>query len=344
MEVCMKNFIVSLVVFVLFMGCQSTQSVRDSSQGVKPASESGTIITAQKTFVRDWQGRSLNEPAIPVWLGPATRGDYTLYQSAFKINTGSEIYRNSEATGADVRAATMRADLAYSRKIARELQQSINVYAAESARAGNMNEATAQAIQERTSTETHVDITGHQKKTEFWQLLETEDISSGQMTKNYIAYQIYAINPNVWTQTTAKYIREVIGELPRELSLEAQEVNDMMIAMINDARFPKVLSQEQAKVQVDAQKKMVDAQISLIPAEQRAAAQAELARIIQQGATERTQIVADSRTVQIQAVADAHQTAYLSGNPVYTAAASTTVADADWVNAMALASPLLYGD
>lgn len=340
----MKCFIVGFIIVVLLAGCQSVKSANDSGQGVKPQSESGTVIAAQKTYIRDWQGRNLNEPAIPLWLGPATRGDYSQYQSAFYVANGSEIYRNSEAIGADVRAATMRADMAYSRKIARELQQSISVYAAESARAGNISEATAQAIQERTSTESHVDITGHQKKTEFWQLLETEDASTGQMTKNYIVYQIYAINPAAWTQTTAKYVREVIGELPMELSIEAQEVNEMMSTMINDARFPQVLNQEQAKAQVEAQKKMVDAQISLMPAEQKAAAQAELIKIVQQGATDRTQIVADSRTARVQAVADAHETAYLSGNPVYTAAASTTAADADWVNAMALASPILYGD
>jgi hypothetical protein len=340
----MKNIITFSLTVVLLVGCQSVQPISKSEQGAKPVSESGTIIAAQKTYIRDWQGRNLNEPAIPVWLGPSTRGDYSLYQSAFGINTGSEIYRNSEAIGADVRAATMRADMAYSRKIARELQQSINVYAAESARAGNISEVTAQAIQERTSTETHVDITGHQKKTEFWQLVETEDASTGQMTKNYIIYQIYAINATTWAQTTAKYIRDVNGELPRELSLEAQEVNEMMSAMIDDARFPQVLSQEQARAQVEAQKKMVDAQVSLMPAEQRAAAQAELAKIVQQGVTERTRIVADSRTAQVQAAADARQTAYLSGNPIYTAAASTTAADADWVNAMSLAAPILYGD
>jgi hypothetical protein len=341
----MKTYYKALTVTIFGMAivlssCGSTPST--SSGTVTPSSNSGITISALKTNIRDWQGRSLDESAIPVWLGPAMRGDYSLYQTSFGENNSSEIYRTSESTGADVRAATMRADMAYARKIARELQQSISVYAAESARAGNMSEATKQAIQEKTMTETHVDITGHQKKTEFWQLLETEDPSTGQMTRNYIVYQIYAINATAWTQTTAKYIREVIGDLAPNLSLEAQEVNDMLSKMIDDSRFPKVLSQEQARNQIEAEKRMVDVQVGLAPAQQKAAAQAELTRITQQGATERTQIVADARTAQTQAVADVQQAAYLSGNPVYTAAATTTAADADWVNARVLASSVLF--
>jgi hypothetical protein len=324
---------------IILAGCASGPG---ANGGAKAAPEAGFSVMAYKTVVRDWQGRTLNEPPIPAWLGPATRGDFEPYQAFFKTPANSGIYRTSEAYGADVQGATMRADMVYARKIARELQQSINVYAAQSASSGGMTKATADAIKEKTSTETHVDITGHQKKTEFWQTLETADPVTGETMRNVVVYQVYEINPTAWTQTTAKYIKDVLGDLPKALTPEEKDVNALLDDMLQKARFPEKLSQEQALARLDAEKRMVDAQINLSPAQQKAAAQLELVKILEQGKTDRTQALANARTSQVQAAADAQETAYLSGNPVYTAAAVTTAADDPWVQARALAAPILF--
>ena len=58
----------------------------------------------------------------------------------------------------------MRANANYARIVARELQQSINVYAAEKARSGSMTDTTKQAIEEVTQTQSNVEITGHENK------------------------------------------------------------------------------------------------------------------------------------------------------------------------------------
>ena len=334
-----RNLFWMTAVALLIAGCASSTA---GTEGVTPSNESGTTIAAMKSTIRDWQGRSLNAPAIPAWLEPATRSDFRPYETASNFQEGSGLFRFSIGYGADVRAATMRADMNYARIIARELQQSISVFAAEQALAGNMDQQTATAIEERTKTQTQADITGHQKRTEFWQLVETEDPKTRRTTRQYVMYQIYSINPDAWAATTAKYIKQVVGDT--SLSREQKVVSDMVTQMMDDARHPTVLSQEQAKAKLDAEQRMLNAQINLMPAQQEAAARAELAKINQDAITARTTAAAEQRTAQTQALADgrAQQAAYLSGDPALKAAASVTPADAAWVNAMRIASSILF--
>lgn len=331
-----KKFVLvsaAVMLFSMFVsGCGSTatNTTPAVTESAKPANESGVTVAAMKTKILDWQGRAANTPAIPSWLASATLGNYSAYETAYNVQAGNNLFRFSIGYGADVRAATMRADLNYARIIAKELQQSISNFAAEKARTGSMTQATASAIEEITKTKSEAEITGHQKKTEFWQMTDAEDPLTGKTTRQVIVYQVWSIDPNAWAATTAKYIREVIGEIPTNLSLEQREVTNMLTQMMDDARHPVVLSQEQAKMKVEAEKRMIDAQINLLPAQQKAAADAELAKINQEAITARTTIRAEQRTAQTQALADGRvqQAAYLSGDPVLMSAASTTTADA----------------
>jgi hypothetical protein len=339
--------VVLMLIVILILGCSSNPAQTKTAlnaESAKPNNESGVTVAAMKTSIRDWQGRALNEPAIPVWLGPASRGDFSQYEAAFNVQAGNGLFRLSIGEGADVRAATMRADMNYARMIAKELHQSISNFSADKARSGSMTQNTASAIEEGATTKSQAEITGHQKKTEFWQLTDAEDPLTGKTTRQVIVYQVYSIDPNAWAATTAKYIREVVGEMPANLSLEQREVNDMVTQMMYDARHPIVLSQEQAKMKLEAEKRMVDAQIDLAPAQQKAATDAELARINQEALTARTAISAEQRTAQTQALADGRvqQAAYLSGDPVLKSAASVTPADAQWVNAMNIAAGILF--
>lgn len=338
----MKKILMGFVAVaaMLMMGCGTTSNLVKSEDVQKIASSSGVEIAGVTTVV-DWDGRSIGAEAIPAWLASAKRGDYSTYISAFK-KKDSDVYRNSTGYGADVRSATMRADMAYARAIARELQQSINVYAAEQARAGNLNDETRQAIEEVTKTQSDAQITGHQKATEFWQRTISIDPLSGEKTSQYIVYQIYQIPANTWAQTTAKYVKDVIGGVADELTPEQDFVKGLVSEMMNDARFPTVMSQEQARQSAEINKKIADAQIGLMPEQQKAAADQALAQIMQDGKTNRTKIVADSKVVQTQAVADASKMAYASGNPVYASAATITGADKEWADAEALAASILF--
>lgn len=287
-------------------------------------------IAGAETTIVDWDGRAAGTDAIQNWLSPAKRGDYSIYITTFK-KKDSDVYRNSIGYGADIRSATMRADMAYARTIARELQQSVNVYAAEQARSGNLSDETRQAIEEVTKTQSNAEITGHQKATEFWQRLITVDPLTNEKSSSYIVYQIYQIPANTWAQTTAKYVRDAIGGIPEELTPEQDFVKGLVGEMLHDARFTTVLSQEEAKQKTEINKKIADAQINLMPAEQKAAADQELAKIMQDGKTER-----------VKAISDAAKVAYSSGNPVYESAPTITAADKDWADAEALAASILF--
>ena len=142
----------------------------------------------------------------------------------------------------------------YARTIARELQQSINVFAAEQARAGNISDATRQAIEEVTQTQSNAEITGHQKATEYWQQVVEVDPVSGEKKSSYIVYHIYQIPANTWAQTTAKYVKQVLGGVADELSPEQDFVKNLVGQMMNDARFPTVMSQEEAKQKAEINK------------------------------------------------------------------------------------------
>lgn len=338
----MKKILIGFAAIAALMAtsCGSTSGV-SSNASTKPASNSGVTVAGKETVVVDWDGRTLGTEATPAWLAPAVRGDFSAYISAFK-KKDSDVYRRSTGTGADVRAATMRADMAYARTIARELQQSINVFAAEQARAGNISDATRQAIEEVTQTQSNAEITGHQKATEYWQQVVEVDPVSGEKKSSYIVYQIYQIPANTWAQTTAKYVKQVLGGVADELSPEQDFVKNLVGQMMNDARFPTVMSQEEAKQKAEINKQMADVQASLAPAQQKAAAEQELAKIMQSGKTERAKIAADASVKKTEAVADAKKAAYLSGSPVYESAATVTAADKEWADAEALAASILF--
>lgn len=319
------------------VGCVSTGEV----VGSEKQSNSGFSILGKETTVVDWDGRTLGAEASPAWLASANRGDFSSFAKAYN-KPENIVFKRSTGTGADVRAATMRADMAYARNIARELQQSINVFAAEQARAGNIGDATRQAIEEVTKTQSNAEITGHQKVVEYWQQVIEVDPITETKSSQYIVYQIYQIEPSIWAQTTAKYVKEVLNGVADELSPEQDFVKDLVGQMMEDARFPTVLSQQEAVQKAEAAKRMADVQAELAPAQQKAAAEQELAKIMQAGHTERTQIVADAKTEQVQAQADVTKTAYLSGSPVYASAATVTAADQEWANAEALAAAILF--
>lgn len=332
----------SIIIGVLITGCATTGTAVNNTGAGKNGNGSNVNIKGKQIDVVDWSGYTLNGPAIPEWLGPAQRNDFVLYRSAYKIPEKNIVCKTSVGTGADVRSATMRADMYYSRKIASELKQSINTFAAEQARAGNVSDKTREAIENVTKVQSDVEITGHQKAIEHWQQIIEEDPLTGERTSKYIVYQIYNIDAITWARTTAKYVKEVLGAIDNELTPEQDVVKGLVAQMMEDARFPTVLSQEQARAKAEASKKMADVQAALAPAQQKAAADQALLQIMQDGKTERTKIIAESKTAQTEALADATKTAYLSGNPVYQSAATITAADQDWVEAEALAASILF--
>ena len=333
----MTTGVIALLVF--FGSCASAPSM-SAGQSSAPSDTSGVKVAANKTYLRDWAGRTVGSEAIPEWLGPAVCGNFTKAKTHFGID--GDVFKLSVGYGADIRAAQMRANANYARIVARELQQSINVYAAEKARSGSMTDTTKQAIEEVTQTKSTVEITGHENKAEFWQTVDEEDAVTGKMTRKVVLYQIYVIPAPTWARTTAKYLKSVLGELPEDLTPDEKDVRDMVKTMMDDARHPTVMSQQEKQQELEYSRKMMDAQVKLAPEKQKAAAQQELIKISQEGKTERTKIAADAQTKQTQARAEAETTAYLSGNKSLQAAATITPADENWLDAMETALSIIY--
>ncbi len=317
----------------------SCASIPNAPQNSAP-SNSNVKVAGNKKYIRDWTGSSLGTEAIPDWLGPALLGNFDKARAHFGID--GDIIKSSEGSGADYRAAQMRANANYARKVARELQQSIAVYAAEKARTGSMSEATKEALEEATQTQSHVEITGHENKADFWQIIDEEDALTGKMQRKCVFYQIYVIPAKTWARTTGKYLKSVLGELPEDLTPEEADVKEMIKTMMDDTRHPKVMTQKEREQELEYSRRMLDAQVDLAPAKQKAAAQQELLKLAQEGKTERAKISADAQTKQVEARADANATAYLSGNKSLQAAKTITPADENWLDAMETAFSLIY--
>ncbi|MDR1786776.1 MAG: hypothetical protein LBR23_10010 [Spirochaetaceae bacterium] len=317
----------------------------EPAKSVKPGDESGVRVEAAETILRDWQGRAARSPAIPQWIADIQLNRFAnaaRFLSEPEDAVTNSVYRGLTTQWTDLRGAQMRADAQFAREIAKELQTSINVYLAGSASSGVAG-ATKEAIREITQTKSEVELSGARLVQEFWQEADEKDPVSGSTTRYTILYRLYSFNREDWAQITAGYVQKVIDQLPRRLQPDDQAALEMTQAMYNDARHPIEMDKQQREQQLDAEQKMVDAQINLMPAEQRRAAQAELARIHADTATTLGQQRADASVRRTEAVAasSAEEAAYASGNPVLQSAASTTAADAPVIKAAKLAARLV---
>lgn len=332
------------VMGVALTGCATTSgtvAAADSAAVKKAQDDNNTTVQANKTYIRDWTARSLGGAAIPDWLGPAFLGDYKMYKKNFDI--GDEyVVRVSPVSAADVRGAQLRADIGYARQIAKELQQSATNFVADRTRSGAIDKATGEAAEEVLQAQSSVEITGHEKRTEFWQIVDEEDALTGKMTRKCLMYQVYVIPANTWALTTATYLKKVLADFPEELSRDEQFVSDLMMQMLENARHPTVMTQKQKELELELSNEMMKAQIDLAPAEQKAAAQRELVKIMQDAKTERTAIRNNAQTQQVESLADAQIMAAMSGNPVIQSAATVTPADKEWLDAASLAMKVLF--
>lgn len=328
------------VIGTVLTGCATTKGISDTAVN-KTRDESNTVVQANKKYIRDWKGSLLNIEAQPAWLGPTFLGDYSVYKAHFGIDA-EDVVRESEATGADVRGAQLRADVNYARKIAKEFHQSVSNFVADRARSGADDKVTSTAVEEALQAQSSVEITGHEKRTEFYHIVDVEDALTGKMTRKCVMYQVYVIPAKTWARTFGTYLRKVLGDMPEEVSVDEKFVQDLVAQMMYDARFPKVMTQEEKKQELEYSRKVLDAQIDLAPAEQKAAAQQAVVKIVQDAQTERTKVRANAQTQQVQSLAEAQTMAAMSGNPAVHSAALITPDDKDWLDAASLAMDIIF--
>jgi hypothetical protein len=346
-----KSFVygtIAAIVLAGFAACAGSAKpapARDSQAPLGPPpvqGEDGAVIDADKSTIRDWQGRTAKAPAIPVWIQSVALGNYN--QAGADLGqqdsgaAGAPIYRGLQTIGPDLRGAQMRADMDFARTLARELQQQINVYASASTSA--LPYGTQELIREMTQTKSEVTVSGARLVGEFWQTVSTRDGVTGRTRTETVLYRLYRFNPEDWANITAGYVQKVLDQLPAGNRLNERDVNGMLQDMLQNARTRDALTLEQMNRKIAAEEKVLNAQIEAGKSEtqQRIAGQQALAQIY----ADRDVAIAKEGTEQAQVKADSERAAYASGDPALISAASVTPQDAVLINAAKLAARILF--
>ena len=331
-----------VVAVLLVLGCASSappveqvaivQQPTTFVQQPATVEETNVTVAALQTSIVDWTGRMAGSPSRPEWLqdialqnwdGAARRLGYPAG------GQGAPIYRGLIIHGPDLRGAQMRATAAFSRDIARELQSNIRAHLASDA--NSMSGPTTEAFGEQVSVLSEVTLSGAQILREFWHIV---DITENNRTRREtVLYRLYRIDASDWAAITGGYMQMVLDRLPQRYQPEERQVREMLQHTLNQSRAHEELTLQQLQNQLDAQQRMIDAQIALMPAEQRSGAAIELARI--HAETERT-------TVQARTTAETERAAFASHDPAVRAAANTLVLDAPMVSARRVAQAILF--
>ena len=341
-------------IVLLIAGCASGASpateTAESQQFVQqPASagETNVSVRALQTTIVDWRGRAANAPSIPAWIQDVALDNFdeaARKQGQQAGGQGAAIYRGFIITGPDLRGAEMRSDANFARVIAKELQTNVNTYLASSA--NSMSGPTTEAIKEITQTRSEVTISGARIVSEFWQTADVTE--NNRTTRETILYRLYRFDANDWAAITGGYVQRVLNQLPQRLQPEQRDVMEMLQHTLNQARAHEGLTLQERQNQLDAQQRMIDAQIALMPAQQRDATDIQLTQARNAAAVELANIHAETdRTVGVaaaraQTASQAERAAYASQSPVLRAAASTTTADAALVDAARLALRMIF--
>jgi outer membrane murein-binding lipoprotein Lpp len=134
--------------------------------------------------------------------------------------TAAEIRREQDANNVDSRVkfslaqranreeARVQAGLLFAAQIAAELKTYVVTAAGQTLDAGQLD------IVEEITTATKVNISGMERKADFWRLVETEDPSTRAKSREYLYYVVWAMPQATWTALTWKYVKDVVGKLP----------------------------------------------------------------------------------------------------------------------------------
>lgn len=333
---------------ILMAGCGTTGAVAANAAGSttnnSSSAESGMTVQGTKTYLRDWTGRTLGNPAIPEWLSQVFLGNNSLYKETFKI-ADDDIVMVNTLTAADVRGAQIRADLQFARTVVKQLQQSIITNAGQQARSGALDKATADAVAEKTWTHAEADVSGIRAQTEWYHIVDEEDSLTGKTTRKCVLYQIYVVPQNTWAIITAKYLKGVIGDLAEDnLTLDEQAVMDMVNAPISDAREPTAYSPSEKRNQLKAQQKMIQAQASVPAGQREAAAEQALMEIAKEENVTSSKNVSNADVNNVKSLTDAQMVAANSDNPVLKSSMTVTLDDQNSIEAQQTAYSILFGN
>nr|AGS51788.1 hypothetical protein [uncultured bacterium contig00053] len=258
-----------------------------------------------RSTIIDWDNRNMGVEPFPAWLKAyLINNREDLVRNVFGLNQNTVI-RIGQAERANREEARVLADLMFAQQIAFELKSHVDAGAAQRLDRGN-----TQVVEETTRT-AKVDIAGARALPSFWQQIEKDD--NGVKTRSYIWYTVYVFEGDTWDQMTAKYLYDVVGQIPD--SAVRQQIAAAFDEINRQARRKEERSDAEFQHMIEMQVKQVDN-----------LHEQELAQTAANASVART---------QAEAEAEARYWAYRSGDPVAATAAALTANDTDWVRALA---------
>jgi hypothetical protein len=233
---------------MLIAGCASAG--KTAGTAASTAASVNAEKTANEQRVVDWKDRGIGELASPAWLLPAVRGDWDAFRSTWKVNP-SMILKMGESQGATLNAAQTIAEVQYAAHIANQLKQTVLTKAAISLNTQGQFDTVNDA-----AVKTLVTLSGQERLTDFWQEIETTDENGAKKT-TYNYYVVYDYEPNAWQQIVAKYLFDVVGQMPKSQTQKTMAglFNEIDKATVNQ----QPLSNSQFKAQVQAQQQALAA-------------------------------------------------------------------------------------
>jgi hypothetical protein len=300
----------------------ATQTSAPAAQAqAAPANVSGVEVQRPRPVIVDWMNSNVaGIPDTPDWLAPLVQGNSQGLRSVYDIPQG-DVVKYSVATNTNRENARVQAGLLFAAKTANELKQLVVTSAAQTLDQGQVD------IVEEITTATKVNTSGLGVVCDFWQFVENTDPTNNMKTRTYVYYIVYRCPQNTWNQLVAKYLLDVVGQLPDRRSQEnmAGALQEVTQKSVTEERRTQAQFQQDLDLRAQAAK---DAQTR------------EMATINQR--TVQSQNAADLAKVQAQEDSKARWAAYRSGDATTAAVASTTAGDAPWLDALKVAAGVLF--
>lgn len=240
--------VIMAVLAVIMLSCRTSKpSVSEKQGAASSAKISSQAEKAADDFrVVDWKDRSIGEIASPVWLYPAVRGNWNLFKTEWPVNSG-KVLKIGVARHATLNGAQTIADVQYAARLASQLKQQVLTRAGISLGSDGEFDVVNNAV-----TQTQVNITGQERLTDFWQLVETTG-ADGKKSRMYSYWVVYACDSAVWDQIVSKYLFDVAGKVPDK---KTQQTIAGMFKEINyETQFEREKSEAQFKLELAAQQK-----------------------------------------------------------------------------------------
>jgi hypothetical protein len=295
--------IVTAAIFVL-AACASKPLTPEEQQAEirRAQGEANVDIQPFASTVLDWSNRNLGVDPFPLSLKLLVQGNSQMIRQEYSINPNARV-KYSVAQRANRDEARVQAGLLFNAQIANELKVYVVTGAAQTLNQGQMD------IVEEITTATKINITGNNRVTDFWQLVETTD-DRGVRVREFIYYVVWSMDDGIWDQLVRKYVNDVIGQIPdRQVQINLANAFDDIAAA---SRREQALDDREWQQMVEQQY--------------------QTARNAQQ--REMTQMVTSASVDIAQAESVARYAAYSSGDPWVARIAATTAADIDWISAL----------